>query len=79
MLEDLQPPKRITPCAVRSLREGLKETDQVIFDAAMSNFEAWPAKTLADALTERGLLISEKPIRKHRLMGCSCTAGAANA
>jgi hypothetical protein len=73
MLEGLRPPERITPCAVRKLREGLTETDLVIFDAALAQPDAWPAKTLADALTGRGLLISEKPIRKHRNRICSCT------
>jgi hypothetical protein len=73
MLEGLRPPERITPCAVRKLREGLTETDLGIFDAAILSVEDWPAKTLADALTERGLLIGEKPIRKHRNSICSCT------
>jgi hypothetical protein len=72
MLEDLAPPARVTPCAVRKLRSNLGATDQEILDKAIADYEAWPHKTLASALTQKGLLITEKPIRKHRLNECSC-------
>jgi hypothetical protein len=72
MLEGLTPPERVPSCAVRKLRERLDESDQIIFDRAVADFDAWPSKTLASALTERGLLISDKPLRKHRDGLCSC-------
>jgi hypothetical protein len=72
MLEDLAPPVRITACAVRKLRSNLDESDQQILDKAIADQESWPHKTLASALTQKGLLITEKPIRKHRLNECSC-------
>lgn len=72
MLEGLTPPERVATCGVRSLRERLDESDRSIFDKALADFDAWPHKTLAAALTQRGASISEKPIRKHRLGECSC-------
>jgi hypothetical protein len=72
MLEGLTPPERITPCAVRTVREKLDEADRTIFDRAVLDVDSWPHKTLANALCERGVMISEKPIRKHRTGECSC-------
>jgi hypothetical protein len=72
MLEGLAPPERIHPCAVRFLREKLDDSDRMILDKALADFDSWPHKTLAKALRERGLMISEKPIRMHRIGQCSC-------
>jgi hypothetical protein len=72
MLEGMTPPERVMPCAVRSLRENLDDADQLILDKALADFDAWPHKTLAKALSDRGVMISEKPIRKHRTGLCSC-------
>jgi len=79
MLEDMQPPIRIASCAVRKIREGLNETDQAILDKAIADENIWPSKTLASALTGKGLPITDKPIRKHRNAECSCTVGLDNA
>jgi hypothetical protein len=72
MLEGLTPPERVFSCLVRTLRDGLDGHDQVILDLAIADDVSWPSKTLAVALTERGLPISDKPIRKHRAGLCSC-------
>jgi hypothetical protein len=72
MLEDLTPPEYITPCAVRTLLQKLDESDQKILQDALANQQAWGNSALAKALTDRGLRISEKPIRKHRGRYCSC-------
>jgi hypothetical protein len=72
MLEGLTPPERQFPCAVRTLREAFNETDLTIFDKALADLQSWPHKTLATALRERGVEISDKPIRMHRMGRCSC-------
>ena len=72
MLEDLKPPEYVTPCAIRTMLEKLDEADQRILLDALANSEAWGNSALAKALTDRGLRISEKPIRKHRNKLCSC-------
>jgi hypothetical protein len=72
MLEGLTPPERVPSCAVRTVREKLDQHDKVIFDKALADFHAWPHKTLAVALRERGVQISDKPIRMHRSGKCSC-------
>jgi hypothetical protein len=72
MLEDMNPPEYITPCAVRTLMGRLDEADQEILRTALLNQALWGHTPLARALTDRGLRISEKAIRKHRLRLCSC-------
>jgi DNA-binding HxlR family transcriptional regulator len=72
MLEDLTPPVKRTPCKVRTILEQLDEKDQSILLAALADHEAWTSNGLARALSQRGLVITEKPIRKHRNRECSC-------
>jgi hypothetical protein len=72
MLEGMTPPEHVTPCAIRTLLGKLDEADQRILLDALANPEAWGNTVLAKALTDRGLRISEKPIRKHRMKHCSC-------
>ena len=72
MLEDLTPPVKRTPCKVRTILEQLDEKDQSILLAALADDEAWSGNSLARALSQRGLVITEKPIRKHRNRECSC-------
>jgi len=73
MLEGLEPPTRIGACKVRTLMQSLEPKDQVILKEAIDNPD-WPTLTLAEALTKRGLLISESPLRKHRARRCTCNA-----
>lgn len=72
MLEGLQPRTVVRPCAVRSILEGLSDSDQKILRDALGNVDAWSNNGLATALGERGLIISDGPIRKHRSKRCTC-------
>jgi transposase len=71
MLEGLEPPKKLAPCKVRELLETLEPKDQEILKTALID-PAWGHLTLANSLKERGVDISESPVRKHRLGRCSC-------
>ena len=71
MLEDLTPPKRITSCAVRTIRSKLDKKDQEILDSALANRD-FNSGALARELTARGLRISDVSILRHRKKGCSC-------
>ena len=71
MLEGLTPPSKVLPCKVRELLETLDTKDQEILKAALID-PAWAHLTLANSLKDRGIAISETPIRKHRLGRCSC-------
>jgi hypothetical protein len=72
MLEDLTPPVKRTPCKVRTILQQLDEKDEGILLKALTDDEAWSGNALARALSQRGLIITEKPIRKHRNSECSC-------
>jgi hypothetical protein len=71
MLEGLAPPTKASPCKVRELLESLEPKDQEILKAALID-PAWAHLTLTNSLKERGIAISESPVRKHRLGRCSC-------
>ena len=75
MLEGLEPEERVYTCAVRTLIRTLEPSDKQILIAALENQEVWTHKALERALRQRGLKISEKPLRLHRYGVCSCTAG----
>jgi hypothetical protein len=71
MLEGMTPPSKLSPCKVRQLLETLEPKDQEILKAALIN-PAWGHLTLTNSLKDRGIAISESPVRKHRLGRCSC-------
>lgn len=71
MLEDLTPPKKIWPCAVRTVRDTLTDKDAQILDAAVMNPE-WFYATLEEALAKKGVSLSAGSIKRHRQKGCSC-------
>jgi transposase len=73
MLEGLTPPKKARPCKVRETIEALEPKDQEILKAAITD-PAWQTLTLANSLKERGISISESPLRNHRAGRCSCNA-----
>ena len=66
------PPVRRTPCKVRTILEQLDENDRGILVKALADDDAWSGNALGRALSQRGLVITEKPIRKHRNRECSC-------
>lgn len=71
LLDGLQPPKKIYPCKVRSILEGLDDKDaQVLLDAL--NNPDWEVVALSNALRSRGIELSTTPIAKHRKKLCSC-------
>jgi hypothetical protein len=72
MLENLKPPNRVRPCAVRTMLTQLEKKDKEILVAALMN-QDWAALTLAKELTSRGLLISDGAINRHRKEICSCS------
>jgi hypothetical protein len=72
MLEGLQPPKRVFNCRVRSVLETLDAKDKKIFEVAIQSFDLWPARTLSNALKQRGVVVSDAAISNHRKRTCSC-------
>jgi hypothetical protein len=71
MLEDLQLPKRNTPCRIRSIKAELSDKDKTIFETAVMSPE-WPYKTLSNELYKRGTKVSDAAIKHHREKRCSC-------
>jgi hypothetical protein len=76
MLEGLEPPKsKSVYCKVAQTLEKLDENDAKILSAALQNIDRWAAKTLQNALRERGLSLSDTTITKHRNKTCACYRG----
>lgn len=71
MLEDLTPPKRLHSCKVRTIAAELSETDAKILLDAVNNPE-WQFKSLSNALADKGLVIVDTAIAKHRRKQCAC-------
>ena len=71
MLEDLSIPVKMTSCRVRSVASELSNKDAEILESAVMNPD-WPFKTLETELRRKGLVVSEKIIKKHREKLCSC-------
>jgi hypothetical protein len=71
MLENLEPPVKVLPCRVRTTLEGLDPKDAKILDSAIAN-PAWTPHSLSIALSQRGLSISDRSIKKHQIQQCSC-------
>jgi hypothetical protein len=72
MLENLQPPAKLTPCKVRAILETLSEPDAEILQAAVMDSAKWKIATLSSELKKSGLVISDKPLTTHRARLCSC-------
>lgn len=73
MLEDLKPPSPFRgSCKVGQVMLTLSETDQEILTSAIFDTANWPIKTLARALNEKGIQISDTPITAHRFKNCAC-------
>lgn len=76
MLEGLKPPhERLYPCRVAQAILALDDKDQKILTEAIADLQTWPAKTLSNALKERGLLLADTTITKHRKKLCACGRG----
>lgn len=59
-------------CKVGDIAKTLEEKDKKILLAAVANSQEWPIKTLAKALAERGIQISDSPLYNHRAKTCAC-------
>jgi hypothetical protein len=73
MLEGLKPPpNKAYYCRVSQVLSELDQADQEILDQAIADYRSWPAKTLQNALKERGLTLADTTITKHRNQLCAC-------
>jgi hypothetical protein len=72
MLEGLKPPKSDKPCAVISLANAMSESDREIFLDAVKDVSVWTSNSLSKALRERGVIIADHTITKHRNRTCVC-------
>lgn len=71
MLEDLSIPKKLLSCRVRTVANELSDKDAEILESAVMNPD-WRFKTLETELRRKGIVLSEKLIKKHREKLCSC-------
>ena len=72
MLEGLEPPKRNYTCRIKVLSDQLEKKDSAILLDAINSPDKWPAKTLQNALKERGIILADTVIAKHRQQLCRC-------
>lgn len=72
MLENLEPATKLLPCKVRTVAETLEPKDRKILEDALAD-EKWTPYSLSAALGQRGLILSDKSIRKHQMTQCSCS------
>ena len=72
MLEGLEPKKKHTSCAVRKLLDNLDEKDSKILAEAVQDTDRWTSNSLSNALRERGLIVADHTITKHRNRICVC-------
>jgi len=71
MLEDLELPKKVWPCKVRTLKADMSDKDAEILENVLLNPD-WPIRTLSNELKKRDIEISETAIKSHREKRCSC-------
>lgn len=72
MLEGLEPTKRHISCAVRKLLDSLEAQDNKILAEAVGDVGKWTSNALSKALRERGLILADHTITKHRNRSCVC-------
>ena len=71
MLDDLQLPKKVGTCKVRSIKALLSDKDAAILENSVMD-ENWPLTVLSRELNKRNISISDNSLRRHRLKGCTC-------
>ena len=72
MLEGLEPKKRHTACAVRKLMDTLGDKDSQILTDAVADVATWTSNSLSWALRQRGIIVADHTITKHRNRICVC-------
>ena len=70
MLEGMVP--KVGLCRVSKIMAELDDSDKAILSAAIKDRQSWPANTLSTALRERGTVLSDGVITKHRNQLCLC-------
>ena len=71
MLEGLEPPVKSTACIVARKAAELSKEDQQILETAL-NDPRWTVSALTRALVERGFVLGDTALRKHRRGECPC-------
>jgi hypothetical protein len=71
VLEDLELPKKLWSCRVRTVKTDMSDKDSQILESAVMNLE-WPVRTLSHELKKRGIELSDSSIKNHREKRCSC-------
>jgi hypothetical protein len=72
MLENLKPVAHIRSCKVRTIKEGLSESDTKLLDQYLADSQKWTPHVLAKALGSKGLKIDHRQIMSHRDRTCTC-------
>jgi hypothetical protein len=71
MLEGMTPPVNNLLCLIGQKRQELSEEDRQILDASFDD-PRWSGAALRRALIERGFVVGETVMLKHRKKECSC-------
>ena len=72
LLDGLEPIKNIDPCRVGKLILDLEPSDQQTLIAALKD-ERWTARSLTNALNQRGITIARDTIQAHMRKTCRCS------
>jgi hypothetical protein len=72
MLEGLEPKKKNAACAVRKLMDTLGDKDSKILTDAVADVATWTSNALSTALRDRGIIVADHTITKHRNRICVC-------
>jgi hypothetical protein len=76
LLEGLEKPLLRYSCRVAVLMSELSNRDGEILSEAIKDVQGWPHRSLSNALAERGLVLADTTIARHRKGQCAC--GRAN-
>lgn len=71
LLDDLKPPVKVWPCAVRDQAALLDDADAKILVSAVMD-DAWKFASLERVLRDKGIALGQQSIKKHREKVCSC-------
>jgi hypothetical protein len=73
MLENLKPPVKILPCKVRTILDGLNDSDQEILMEALLNRDGWKDHVLSERTDQtRSAGVSELSAQTPSAYECSC-------
>jgi len=75
MLEGLEPPVKDTMCIIARKAADLSKEDQQVLETAINN-PRWTVSALTRALVERGFVVGDTALRKHKRGDCACARTA---